>query len=97
VGNHPIYGTADTPVLLHELYLRGFRTRGLRPPGPLALGAGALMERYGHVRASPRWPTGSSRSAFDASGFHVSVLHWTALLLLLDCTVCTVPIWEDHG
>lgn len=54
VGNHTLFGLYDSPLLVHELYLRGFRCRGLAHPGHWLTGVGDLMERYGNVKASPK-------------------------------------------
>ncbi|BBN06382.1 hypothetical protein MPTK1_3g20640 [Marchantia polymorpha subsp. ruderalis] len=52
VGNHTMFGVYDSPLLVYELYLRGFRCRGLAHPGHWITGAGAIFERYGNVKAS---------------------------------------------
>ncbi|KAH6555892.1 hypothetical protein KP509_1Z219200 [Ceratopteris richardii] len=52
VGNHTMFGVYDTPLLLHELFLRGFRCRGLAHPGHWRSFVGPLFERYGHVKAT---------------------------------------------
>ncbi|GAQ85441.1 hypothetical protein KFL_002350160 [Klebsormidium nitens] len=53
VGNHTIFGLYDSPLLVHELFMRGFRCRGLAHPGHWRSGAGQLFERYGNVKATP--------------------------------------------
>jgi hypothetical protein len=45
VGNHTIFGLYDSPLLVHELFMRGFRCRGLAHPGHWLSGAGNLFER----------------------------------------------------
>jgi hypothetical protein len=45
VGNHTIFGLYDSPLLVHELFMRGFRCRGLAHPGHWLSGAGSLFER----------------------------------------------------
>lgn len=52
VGNHTMFGVYDTPLLFHELFLRGFRCRGLAHPGHWRTVVGQLFERYGHVKAT---------------------------------------------
>jgi 1-acyl-sn-glycerol-3-phosphate acyltransferase len=52
VGNHTMFGIYDSPILVHELFLRGFRCRGLAHPGHWTLGVGPIFERYGSVKAS---------------------------------------------
>jgi len=52
VGNHTMFGIYDSPILVHELFTRGFRVRGLAHPGHWATPVGALFERYGNVKAS---------------------------------------------
>ncbi|KAI5081027.1 hypothetical protein GOP47_0004210, partial [Adiantum capillus-veneris] len=54
VGNHTMFGVYDTPLLFHELFLRGFRCRGLAHPGHWRTFVGPLFERYGHVKATKR-------------------------------------------
>eukprot|EP00850_Spirogloea_muscicola_P020586 SM000220S07065 [mRNA] locus=s220:160764:166670:- [translate_table: standard] len=54
VGNHTLFGLYDSPTLVYELYLRGFRCRGLAHPGHWLSGASTLLERYGNVKATPR-------------------------------------------
>ncbi|KAK9831878.1 hypothetical protein WJX81_004455 [Elliptochloris bilobata] len=54
VGNHTRFGLYDLPFLVCELYLRGFKVRGLAHEahwqGPL----GSTFERFGAVKATPR-------------------------------------------
>ncbi|MCO5549045.1 hypothetical protein L7F22_002511 [Adiantum nelumboides] len=45
VGNHTMFGVYDTPLLFHELFLRGFRCRGLAHPGHWRTFVGPLFER----------------------------------------------------
>ncbi|CAI5495040.1 unnamed protein product, partial [Closterium sp. Naga37s-1] len=55
VGNHTIYGFYDTPLLLYELYMRGFKCRCLAHPSFwLQESLGELLESFGHVKPSPR-------------------------------------------
>ncbi|GJP71321.1 hypothetical protein CLOP_g8635 [Closterium sp. NIES-67] len=55
VGNHTIYGFYDTPLLLYELYMRGFKCRCLAHPSFwLQQSLGELLESFGHVKPSPR-------------------------------------------
>ncbi|CAI5990242.1 unnamed protein product, partial [Closterium sp. NIES-65] len=55
VGNHTIYGFYDTPLLLYELYMRGFKCRCLAHPSFwLQESLAELVESFGHVKASPR-------------------------------------------
>ncbi|KAK3234243.1 hypothetical protein CYMTET_55493, partial [Cymbomonas tetramitiformis] len=53
VGNHTLFGLYDLPIILHELYLRGFKARGLAHPGHWKGPMGAVFERFGAVKASP--------------------------------------------
>lgn len=53
VANHTLFGIYDLPVLLHELYLRGFRCRGLAHPLHWLSPAGAVFERFGAIKATP--------------------------------------------
>ncbi|KAG0591387.1 hypothetical protein KC19_1G171700 [Ceratodon purpureus] len=52
VGNHTMFGIYDSPILVRELYTRGFRLRGLAHPGHWATGVGPVFERYGNVKAT---------------------------------------------
>lgn len=52
VGNHTMFGIYDSPILVHELYKRGFRVRGLAHPGHWATPVGTVFERYGNVKAT---------------------------------------------
>ncbi|KAL3693711.1 hypothetical protein R1sor_007362 [Riccia sorocarpa] len=52
VGNHTMFGVYDSAILVYELYLRGFRCRGLAHPGHWIAGLGGIFERYGNVKAS---------------------------------------------
>lgn len=52
VGNHTLFGGYDTPILLYELFLRGFHARALAHPGHWHIMTGSIFERYGHVKAS---------------------------------------------
>lgn len=49
VGNHTIFGLYDSPLLVHELFMRGFRCRGLAHPGHWRSGAGQLFERCAYL------------------------------------------------
>jgi hypothetical protein len=54
VGNHTLFGFYDTPIILDELYIRGFKLRGLAHPAHFnsPVGLGEVFERYGAVKAS---------------------------------------------
>ncbi|KAG0579258.1 hypothetical protein KC19_4G086100 [Ceratodon purpureus] len=52
VGNHTMFGIYDSPILVYELYKRGFRLRGLAHPGHWTGGVGHIFERYGNVKAT---------------------------------------------
>lgn len=54
VGNHTLFGFYDTPIILDELYIRGFKLRGLAHPAHFEspVGLGEVFERYGAVKAS---------------------------------------------
>ncbi|CAM6097309.1 unnamed protein product [Calypogeia fissa] len=52
VGNHTMFGVYDSPILVYELYIRGFRCRGLAHPGHWLTGVGEIFERYGNVKAT---------------------------------------------
>lgn len=52
-GNHSVIGLYDMPLLIHELYLRGYRVRGLAHPGHWATPLGPLFQSLGAVKASP--------------------------------------------
>ena len=53
VGNHGSMGWYDTPLLTYELYLRGYKTRGLADPAHWDGPVGAFFEQFGAVRATP--------------------------------------------
>eukprot|EP00884_Botryococcus_braunii_P010502 jgi/Botrbrau1/19453/Bobra.0338s0073.1 len=53
VGNHTLYGLYDLTFLMVELYLRGYKVRGLAHPGHWRGPLGQIFERYGAVKASP--------------------------------------------
>ncbi|KAL0028357.1 hypothetical protein WJX77_001655 [Trebouxia sp. C0004] len=53
IGNHTLIGLYDLPLLVHELYLRGYRVRGLAHPGHWKTPLGPLFENLGAVKASP--------------------------------------------
>ncbi|KAG2444441.1 hypothetical protein HXX76_001194 [Chlamydomonas incerta] len=53
VGNHQKMGFYDTPLLVYELYVRGYRVRGLAHPGHWAGPFGRWFESFGAVKASP--------------------------------------------
>jgi hypothetical protein len=42
VGNHTLFGLYDCPVLIQELYLRGFKVRGLAHRSHWMSGVGML-------------------------------------------------------
>jgi 1-acyl-sn-glycerol-3-phosphate acyltransferase len=46
-------GFYDTPLLMYELYLRGYRVRGLAHPGHWNGPFGNFFESFGAVKASP--------------------------------------------
>ena len=52
-GNHTLIGLYDMPLLVHELYLRGYKVRGLAHPGHWATPLGDIFQRLGAVKASP--------------------------------------------
>ena len=52
-GNHTLIGLYDLPLLVHELYLRGYKVRGLAHPGHWATPLGPLFQSLGAVKASP--------------------------------------------
>lgn len=53
VGNHTLFGLYDTPMLLHELYLRGIKARGLAHPGHWKGPVAPVFEAFGAVKAGP--------------------------------------------
>ncbi|KAG2493697.1 hypothetical protein HYH03_008211 [Edaphochlamys debaryana] len=53
VGNHQRIGFYDTPLLVLELYVRGYRVRGLAHKGHWAGPFGKWFESFGTVKASP--------------------------------------------
>ncbi|DBB07863.1 TPA: hypothetical protein ACH3X3_009263 [Trebouxia sp. C0006] len=53
IGNHTLIGLYDLPLLVHELYLRGYRVRGLAHPGHWKTPLGPLFQNLGAVKASP--------------------------------------------
>ncbi|XP_024533756.1 acyltransferase-like protein At1g54570, chloroplastic isoform X1 [Selaginella moellendorffii] len=52
VGNHTIFGVYDSAVLVHELFLRGFKCRTLAHPGHWMSAVGTFFEKYGCVKAN---------------------------------------------
>ncbi|CAK9229154.1 unnamed protein product [Sphagnum troendelagicum] len=52
VGNHTLFGVYDSPILVYELFLRGFHARGLAHPAHWSSGVGPVFERYGNVKSS---------------------------------------------
>lgn len=54
VANHTFLGLYDTPVVMHELYLRGIKVRGLAHEGHFMGPAKGLFEEFGAVKATPR-------------------------------------------
>ena len=46
-------GLYDLPLLVYELYVRGYKVRGLAHPGHWKTPLGPLFERMGAVMASP--------------------------------------------
>ena len=53
VGNHTLTGLYDLPFLVYELYLRGFRARGLAHPAHWQTPLGPFFKKFGAVQASP--------------------------------------------
>ena len=53
VGNHTLVGLYDLPFLVYELYLRGFRARGLAHPVHWQSPLGPFFQKFGAVQASP--------------------------------------------
>eukprot|EP00798_Chlamydomonas_sp_ICE-L_P021423 gene21423-28387_t len=53
VGNHGLMGVYDTPLLMYELYIRGYSVRALAHPGHWNNPMGGLIESLGGVKASP--------------------------------------------
>lgn len=53
VGNHTLFGLYDLPLIMGELYTRGFKVRGLAHPGHWDTPLGGLFQRLGAVKASP--------------------------------------------
>lgn len=45
VGNHTLFGVYDSPILVYELFLRGFHARGLAHPAHWSSGVGPVFER----------------------------------------------------
>lgn len=52
-GNHTIIGLYDLPLLVYELYIRGYKVRGLAHPGHWNTPLGPIFESLGAVQASP--------------------------------------------
>eukprot|EP00955_Chlamydomonas_euryale_P103976 365535-Chlamydomonas_euryale.AAC.12 len=52
-GNHGKMGLYDTPLLMYELYVRGYRMRGLAHPGHWRGPLGPVFDSLGAVPASP--------------------------------------------
>ena len=52
-GNHTLVGLYDLPLLVHELYLRGYKVRGLAHAGHWATPLGPVFQSLGAVKASP--------------------------------------------
>ncbi|XP_059067699.1 phytyl ester synthase 2, chloroplastic [Cryptomeria japonica] len=46
VGNHTLFGAYDTPILLYELFLRGFHARGLAHSGHWYTMIGSIFESF---------------------------------------------------
>ncbi|GBF88231.1 alpha beta-hydrolase [Raphidocelis subcapitata] len=53
VGNHQRIGLYDMPLFMYELYLRGFKPKGLAHPGHWAGPLGPFFEKFGAVKAGP--------------------------------------------
>ena len=52
-GNHTVIGLYDLPMLVYELYVRGYKVRGLAHPGHWKTPLGPIFESLGAVQASP--------------------------------------------
>lgn len=53
VGNHQKMGLYDLPLLMYELYVRGYKVKGLAHPGHWSTPLGPFFERFGAVKAGP--------------------------------------------
>eukprot|EP00879_Flechtneria_rotunda_P011456 GHRR01011969.1.p1 GENE.GHRR01011969.1~~GHRR01011969.1.p1 ORF type:complete len:750 (+),score=309.75 GHRR01011969.1:1187-3436(+) len=53
VGNHQKMGLYDMPLLAYELYMRGFKVKGLAHPGHWNSPLGSFFEQFGAVKAGP--------------------------------------------
>ncbi|KAJ9531874.1 hypothetical protein QJQ45_022011, partial [Haematococcus lacustris] len=53
VGNHQRMGLYDTPLLVYELAVRGYKVRGLAHPKHWSGPVGPFFEQFGAVKASP--------------------------------------------
>lgn len=53
VGNHSGFGALDLPLLVYELYLRGFAVRSMAHPAHWLGPMGQVFERFGGVKATP--------------------------------------------
>ena len=88
-GNHTLIGLYDLPLLVHELYLRGYRVRGLAHPGHWKTPLGPLFQNLGAVKASPMAAYRLLQDAqavllFPGGGREVSLHSWyTALWCLV--------------
>ena len=88
-GNHTLIGLYDLPLLVHELYLRGYRVRGLAHPGHWKTPLGPLFQNLGAVKASPMAAYRLLQDAqavllFPGGGREVSLHSWyTALWCLI--------------
>jgi hypothetical protein len=89
VGNHTSLGMYDLPLLVHELYLRGFACRALAHPIHWLGPTGAMIEQFGGAKATPYeahqmlkdkehlllFPGGKGEVTTDRSGQKFR-LHW---------------------
>lgn len=89
VGNHTSLGMYDLPLLVHELYLRGFSCRALAHPIHWLGPTGSVIERFGGAKATPYeahqllkdkehlllFPGGKGEVTTDRSGQKFR-LHW---------------------
>eukprot|EP00897_Mesotaenium_endlicherianum_P009126 jgi/Mesen1/8241/ME000443S07389 len=58
VGNHTLFGLYDAPLLIYELFTRGFRCRGLAHPGHWMSGVGQVMESCAAAACAKGWSEG---------------------------------------
>jgi 1-acyl-sn-glycerol-3-phosphate acyltransferase len=53
VGNHTSMGMYDLPLMVHELYLRGFSCRALAHPIHWLGPSGGVIQHFGGTKATP--------------------------------------------